>query len=141
MYLLLRANQRPKQNHKDVLLPAHQQKLYPLEKNVDRFSARRVFVIYLEKMERLNSGDQIMIFDTILCDLNIGPMEEYNGKKVGGNKKRFQYFTDPSGQELYLRALEGHSRRNLITRQCVNSERFLRVHLSHRMYNHSIMNS
>ena len=33
----------------------------------------------------------------------------------GGNKKRFQHCTDPSGQEiLYLRALEGHSGRNLI---------------------------
>ena len=35
--------------------------------------------------------------------------------KGGGNKKRFQYCTDPSGQEiLYLRALQGHSGRNLI---------------------------
>ena len=33
----------------------------------------------------------------------------------GGNKKRFQYCTDSSEQEiLYLRALQGHSRRNLI---------------------------
>ena len=33
----------------------------------------------------------------------------------GGNKKRFQYCTDPSGQEiLYLRALQGHSGRNSI---------------------------
>ena len=33
----------------------------------------------------------------------------------GGNKKTFQYCTDPSGQEiLYLRALQGHSRRNPI---------------------------
>ena len=33
----------------------------------------------------------------------------------GGNKKRFQYGTDPSGQEiLYIRALRGHSGRNLI---------------------------
>ena len=32
----------------------------------------------------------------------------------GGNKKRFQYCTDPSGQEmLYLRALQGHSGRSL----------------------------
>ena len=32
----------------------------------------------------------------------------------GGNKKRFQYCTDPSKQEiLYLRALQGHSGRNL----------------------------
>ena len=35
--------------------------------------------------------------------------------KGGGNKKRFQYCTDPSGQEiLYLRALQGHSGRNLM---------------------------
>ena len=35
--------------------------------------------------------------------------------KGGGNKNRFQYCTDPSGQEiLYLRALQGHSGRNLI---------------------------
>ena len=33
----------------------------------------------------------------------------------GGNKKRFQYSTDPSGQEiLYLRTLQGHSGRNPI---------------------------
>ena len=33
----------------------------------------------------------------------------------GGNKKRFQYCTDPSGQEiLYFRALQGHSRRKPI---------------------------
>ena len=33
----------------------------------------------------------------------------------GGNKKRFQHSTDPSGQEiLYLRALQGHSGRSLI---------------------------
>ena len=33
----------------------------------------------------------------------------------GGHKKRFQYCTDPSGQEiLYLRALQGHPGRNPI---------------------------
>ena len=32
----------------------------------------------------------------------------------GGNKKRFQYCTDSSGTILYLRALQGHSGRNLI---------------------------
>ena len=58
----------------------------------------------------------------------------------GGNKKRFQYCTDPSGQEiLCLRALQGHSGHNLIDLslqgQCINSEQFLRVHLSHRMCN------
>ena len=32
----------------------------------------------------------------------------------GGNKKRFQYCTDSSGRILYLRALQGHSGRNLV---------------------------
>ena len=34
--------------------------------------------------------------------------------KGGGNKKIFQYCTDPSGEILCLRALQGHSGRNLI---------------------------
>ena len=60
----------------------------------------------------------------------------------GGYKKIFQYCTDPSRDILHLRALHGHSGRNLIshwsfiTGQCINSGRFLRVHLSHRMCNH-----
>ena len=33
--------------------------------------------------------------------------------KSGGNKKRFQYCTDASGEILYLRALQGQSGRNL----------------------------
>ena len=33
--------------------------------------------------------------------------------KGGGNKKRYQYCTDSSGTILYLRALQGHSGRNL----------------------------
>ena len=32
----------------------------------------------------------------------------------GGNKKRYQYCTDSSGKIVYLRALQGHSGRNLI---------------------------
>ena len=46
-----------------------------------------------------------------------GSEEMWKSKKAGGegNKKRLQYCTDPSGQEiLYLRALQGHSGRNLI---------------------------
>ena len=34
--------------------------------------------------------------------------------KGGGNKKIFQYCTDPSGEILCLRGLQGHSGRNLI---------------------------
>ena len=60
--------------------------------------------------------------------------------KGGGNKKSFQYCTDPSRQEvLYLRTLQSHSGRNLIESSlpghCVNSGQFLLVHLSCRMCN------
>ena len=42
-------------------------------------------------------------------------MEEQDGRAGGGNKKRFQYCTDPSGQEIiYLRDLKGHSGRSPI---------------------------
>ena len=58
----------------------------------------------------------------------------------GGNNKIFQCCTDPSGQEiLYLRALQGHAGHNPIDPslqgQCIHSEQFLRVHLSHRLCN------
>ena len=44
-----------------------------------------------------------------------GGMWKSTMARGGGNKKRFQYCTHPSGQEiLYLRALQGHSERNLI---------------------------
>ena len=42
-------------------------------------------------------------------------LSEQISAQGGGNKKRFQYCTDPSGQEiLYFRVLQGHSRRNPI---------------------------
>ena len=67
-------------------------------------------------MERLSSGDQKIISERF-CAIStlVWNVEEYNGKKGGGNKKIFQCCTDPSGQEiLYLRALQGHSGRNFI---------------------------
>ena len=93
MYLLLRADQRPKQNHEDVLLPAHLQGLYLsvkvfgliLSQKLTRISLTQcqndwvhffVTVIYLEKkMERLNSGDEKIVFGTSLGTLNIGLMK------------------------------------------------------------------
>ena len=56
----------------------------------------------------------------------------------GGNKKRFQYCTDSTRQEiLYLRALQGHSGCNPIDPSLQENVlipgQFLRVHLSHRM--------
>ena len=57
----------------------------------------------------------------------------------GGNKKIYQYCTDSSGAILYLRALQGHSGRNLIDPSLQDNvlipSGFLRVHLSCRMCN------
>ena len=57
----------------------------------------------------------------------------------GGSKKRYQYCTDSSGTFLYLRALQGHSGRNLIdpTLQdnVIIQSKLLPVHLSCRMCN------
>ena len=67
-------------------------------------------------MERLNSGDEKMIFGKFEYS-QYWSDDVWKSKMAGGggNKKIFQYCTDPSGQEiLYLRALQGHSGRNPI---------------------------
>ena len=68
--------------------------------------------------------------------------------KGEGNKNRFQYCTDPSGQEiLYLRALQGHSGRNLIDSSLqdhvlIPNEFFECIyHIGCAINLHSIMNS
>ena len=88
--------------------------------------------VYLETMmERLNSGEEKIIFRIILCFVIIG--------LTRGHKKRFQYCADSSGTILYLRALQGHSGRNLIDPSLQDNVvilgRFLQVHLSRRMCN------
>ena len=58
-----------------------------------------------------------MIFGTNFEHSQHWSDEMWKSKMAGGgcNKKRFQYCTDLSGQEiLYLRALQGHSGRNPI---------------------------
>ena len=62
-------------------------------------------------MERFNSGD---LKDDLWNDLRTQYWSDETWKSKmaggGGNKKRCQYCTDPSGQEiLHLRALQGHS--------------------------------
>ena len=135
MYLLLRAVQRLQQNHKDVLLPSHLQELYPsgkesgliLSQKIIRQSLTQIqndwlllFVMVIcqeKKMVRLDFGDQKIIFGTNLRTLSIGLMKSgrVQWQKAEAARKRFQYCADPSRRGiLYLRALQGHSGRNLI---------------------------
>ena len=93
MYWLLRADQKLKQNHEDVLLPAHLQELYLsvkdlgliLSQEIIRLSLTQcqnnsvlffVMLIYVEKkMERLTSGDSKIVFGTNFRILDIGLMK------------------------------------------------------------------
>ena len=68
--------------------------------------------------------------------------------KGGGNKKRFQYCTDPLGQEvLHLRALQGHSGRNLIDPTLQDNALIpnnffqYKYHVGCAIHSHSIINS
>ena len=67
-------------------------------------------------MERLNSGESKTTFRNIFEFCHHWSDEKWKNSMAarGGNKKRFQYCTDLSGETLYLRALQGHSGRNLI---------------------------
>ena len=132
---VLQADQRLKQNHKDVLLSAHPQKLFPLEKESGLMLSQKIIRQSITQCQKQLS--------TLLRHGNL-PREEdgaiefwrlkdylrnefensrywsdemWKSKMAGGggNNKRFQYCTDSSGQEiLYLRALQGHSGRNPI---------------------------
>ena len=133
MQVILHPDQRPKQNHKDAILPAHPQELYLLgrelglilnHKNIRSpiIQCRRnwsiffVMEAYLETMmERLNSGEYKIIIRIILCFVIIGPTKWKSSMAGGkGHKKRFQNCTELSGTILYLRALQGYSGRNLL---------------------------
>ena len=67
--------------------------------------------------------------------------------KGGGNKKIFQYCTDPPGKILYLRALQGQSGRNLVDLTLQDNalipDNFFQYiyHIGCAINLHSIMNS
>ena len=67
-------------------------------------------------MERLNSGEQRIVFGTILSALNIGLLKcgRVQWQEEEETTKKNPYCTDVSGIIVYLRALQGHTGRNLI---------------------------
>ena len=95
MHLLLRGDQRPKQNHKDeISCQPHPQELYPSVRESGLMSSQKiirisptrcqnddwllffVMVSFLEnKMNRLNSGEYKVVFGTNLRTLSIGLMK------------------------------------------------------------------
>ena len=135
MYLLLRAQQRLKQNHQDVLLSAHPQELLPIGErkwtdvepqdysSIDYPVSKQLSTLLRHgHLPREDDGaiEFWRIKEHVRNDLERSQHwsdEKWKSTmaKGGGNKKIFQYCTDPSGQEiLFLRALQGHSGRNLV---------------------------
>ena len=76
-----------------------------------------VMEILLETvMERLNSGELKENLQNHFVVCHHWSDKKWKGSMAGGggHKKRFQYCADYLGTILYLRALQGHSGRNLI---------------------------
>ena len=166
MYLLLRADQRPKQNHKDVFLPASSSiKTVPIgERTLTVIEPQDYSSIVSKQLSTLlrhgnlpREDDGAIEFLRLKDYLrnHFEQSQHWSDEKWkstmaegGGNKKRFQYCTDPSGQEiLYLRALQGHSGRNLIDPSLqdnvlIPNEFFQYIyHVGCAINLHSIMNS
>ena len=157
MQVILQADQRPKQTHKDAILPAHPQELYLLEKELGlmlnhknirspiiqcrrNWSIFFVMEVYLETMmERLNSGELKVIFRIILCFVR--PMMTKSGRAQNGRRRRTQenisvlywFFKNNSLLPSSPRSFRMQSYWSFITGQCRDSGRFLQVHLSRRM--------
>ena len=73
-------------------------------------TSRRRWSDWILEIER-SSSERFCAISTLVWHY----VEKKNGKRRRQQKKMFQYCTDPSGQSiLYLRALWGHSGRNLI---------------------------
>ena len=166
MYLLLRTDQRLKQNREDFPLRVHLQGLFPFLKKLVDIEPGAPFDQAYPVAKRLNTllrhgqspreEDGAIEFWSLKDDLrnkfehsqhwsnNMWKSKMAGG---GGNKKRFQYCTDSSGEILYLRALQKYSERNLIhpslqDNVLIPNDFFEYIyHIGDAIYLHSITNS
>ena len=130
MYLLLRTDQRLKQNHEDVptrTVPICERSwtdIEPEDYSSIAYPVSKRLGTLLRHGDLLREEDGAIEFwrlkFCLRCEFENSRHwsdEMWKSRMAGGggNKKRFQYCTDLSGQEiLYLRALQGHSERNPI---------------------------
>ena len=127
----MQADQRPKQNHKDVLLPAHPQRLFQLGKELGlilnhkniRSPTSKKLINLLRHGSLPREDDGVIEFwrikdclqnHFVCCQHWSDEKWKSSMARGGGNKNRFQYCTDPSRDILSLQALQGHSGRNLV---------------------------
>ena len=134
MQVILHADQRPKQSHKDAILRVHPQELYSLgrefglmlnQENIRStiIQCRRNWSIFFVMETPLRDNDGAIElwrikdhFHDHFVFCHHWSDEKWKSAMAGGgeNKKIFQYCTNSSGAILYFRALQGHSGRNLI---------------------------
>ena len=92
-------------------------------------------------MERLNSGDEKIIFGTNLRILDNGLMKcgRLKWQEAEVTRKDFNIVLTRQDKKFFIselfKVIQDAISLILITGQCINSEQFLRVHLSHRMCN------
>ena len=100
-------------------------------------------------MEQFNSGELDFIFEINFHKTNIGRMivGNYAWQQQEDQKRRYQYCSDDSGNVVYLRALQRHSRRSLID-PSLQDNMIIQRGLFHHVYHmgcafnlHSIINS
>ena len=133
MQVILQADQRPKRNHKDENLPALPQELHLLGKRIwtdvepgkysisdYEVSKKLIHLLRHGSLPRENDGaiEFWRIEDNhqkhfLYCHHWSDDKWKKTMARGGGHKKRFQNCSDSSGKILYLRALQGHSGRNL----------------------------
>ena len=124
-YLLLQADQRLKQNQEDLPLLAHLQELYLFVKEYGLILNQELNPIKRTQWQKdytlffsMDNHFEKRLKDDLRNTFEHSQHWSDDVRKSrmvggGGNKKRFQSCTDPSGHEnLYLRALQGHSGRN-----------------------------
>ena len=133
MYLLLRADQRLKRNHEDVLLLAHLQELYVSVKDLGLIIepgtyspiaypvSKRLSTLCYGDLPREEDGaiefwrikDYLRnVFENSRCWSD--EMRKSRMAGGGGNEKIFQYCTDLSGQEILLSPSSSRSFRDAI---------------------------
>ena len=80
MYLLLRADQRPKQNHEDLLLPAHLQGLYLSVKDLGLILSQKLIPLALTQCQNdcVLFFVMVIYFEKMMERLNFDPSVQYN---------------------------------------------------------------
>ena len=162
----MHADQRPKQNHKTREPAGPSKRTIPIGErtwtdvepgdfSLSDYAVSKKLIHHLRHGNLPRENDGAIEFWRIKDDLqkyfpHCPHWSDDKWKKTmagGGNKKRYQYCTDSSGTILYLRALQGHSGRNLIDPilqdNVINPDDFFKYiyHVGCAINLHSIINS